>query len=240
MTKYFWRSVNSPRSCNFSNIDPDIAGLGVRVSLWVPGVIVMAIAGLGHFHAEETGVKTISVTLLGVQICYAWNLVTKQMPAVDMLIGAMILDGLVSITSATFSMKECLAARQLVRAGHLVQFLALAALAVTVRKMAHVSLKSTSEAEGDLCSCFHAYWWGPVDTCKGVSPTFWLYFTWKIITFLHGLYLSLWHMGDYDAAEKSARDDTNTDIDIPKTVYDSIPATAFTKYQSGSQPLSLR
>lgn len=41
-----------------------------------------------------------------------------------------------------------------------------------------------------------------------------------------------YHMPYYDAAEKSTRCDTNTKfLDIEKTVYDSIPATAFTKHR---------
>lgn len=191
----------------------------------------MLIAGLGHFHAEETGVKTINMTLLGAIIYYSWNLSTKQMTAVDILLGTMILDSLTSVTSITFSMKECLAARQLIRVGLLVQLFALFVLAGAMRKLHDASYRGGLGASSDSCPCFQAYWWGPVDTCNGASPTFWLYFTLKVTTFVHNAWLCLWYMEHYDVAEKSARDDKNTSIDIPKTVYDSIPATAFTKYQ---------
>lgn len=205
-------------------MNPDIAGIGARVNLWVPGAIVMLIAGLGHFHAEETGVKNINVTLLVSQVIYGWNLLTKETTAVDQLVGAMIVDCLAFITSITFSMKECLAARKLIRVGHSVQLFSLFVLMKAMTGFHHVS--------DDSCPCFQAYWWGPFDSCNGPSITFWLYFSLKAIAVFHGFWLCFWHMVHYDAAEKSGRDDQNTDIKtIRETVYDSIPATAFTKYQ---------
>lgn len=98
MTRVFWYSESADSLYRCNTLNPDIAGIGVRVSLWVPGAIVMLIAGLGHFHAEETGVKSINVTLLVSQVIYGWNLWTKETSAVDQLVGAMIVDCLTFIT----------------------------------------------------------------------------------------------------------------------------------------------
>jgi hypothetical protein len=104
LTGVFWRFAESPQGCSVLN--PDVAGLGVRVSLWVPATIVMLTALLGHYHAEETGVKGIATTLVGSQIIYTWNLWTKELNPADKLLGSMILDCLTFLTPITFSMKE--------------------------------------------------------------------------------------------------------------------------------------
>ncbi|RPB07121.1 ankyrin [Morchella conica CCBAS932] len=71
-----------------------------------------------------------------------------------------------------------------------------------------------------------------VDSCVGPSTTFWMYLACKAVSTIHGAWLCFLYMDHYDAAEKISREDSNTNIkSIKKTVYDSIPATAFSKYR---------
>ncbi|KAI5843321.1 ankyrin repeat-containing domain protein [Morchella snyderi] len=231
LTGLFWRFAESPQGC--STLNPDVAGLGVRVSLWVPATIVMLVAVLGHYHAEETGVKGIAATLLVAQIIYTWNLLMQELGPADKLVGSMILDCLTFLTPITFSMKECLAARQLIRIGYSVQFCSVVVLAKTMTTFHHTGLEQKLTISVESCSCFQAYWWGPFDSCLGPSKTFWMYLVCKAIATIHGAWLCFRYMDHYDSAEKlSCGDSSNAKIKtIGDTVYDSIPATAFTKYR---------
>lgn len=158
LTRVFWRFAESLQGCSILN--PDVAGLGVRVSLWVPAIIVMWIAVSSHYHAEETGIKVIAPAVLGTQIIYIWNLWTKELSSVDKLVGSMILDCLIFLAPITFSMKECLAARQLIRVGYLVQFLSTVVLVRTMSTFHRTRLRQ-SNTSVESCPCFQAYWWTP-------------------------------------------------------------------------------
>lgn len=218
-------------SCTLSPINADIAGVGVRGSIWLSGTMVIAMALLGHLHAEVTGVKEISPAVLLAQVYYTVNILIGYktgLAAADLLVAAMILDSLTSIFSITFSMKECLASRLLISLGLGFQLFALFVLAFVIAKLPTVGAEEG--AVDASCRCFRAYWWGPVDTCTGVSWSFWLYYGLRFTTWAHDAWLCLWHMHRFDAAEKAARDENNTDIHLESSVYDSIRATTFTKY----------
>lgn len=208
-------------SCSTLNVD--IAALGSRVSLWVSGAIVILMASLGHYHAEETGVTNVKWVVFSAQSIYALNLCIQNSTDADKIVGAMVLDCLSLMGSAIFSMKECLASRQTIRIGFMVQLFCFLVIVTIMRGLEH----------GDSsCLCFQVFWWGLLDSCGGPSPTCWLYFTWRSTSTVHNAWLCYYHMPYYDAAEKSTRCDTNTKfLDIEKTVYDSIPATAFTKHR---------
>jgi ankyrin repeat protein len=193
---------------------------------------------LGHFHSEETGVKELGIALLFAQVYYTLNLLKglswlrkredMELSTLDAPIGAMMLDANISIVSATFSMKECLAARQLIRWGLFSQTFALAVVALVMADLSNL----VPENPDPLCRCITVIWWGPFDTCHGPSVNFWLYFALRSLTWIHDLWLCCWHMGRYDAAEKASRPRFDFDtFHISKTVYDSVPATAFTKYR---------
>jgi hypothetical protein len=104
-------------------------------------------------------------------------------------------------------------------------------LAKTMSSFHHTGLEQKLDISVESCPCFQAYWWGPFDSCVGPAKTFWMYLVCKAVTIIHGVWLCFSYMDHYDAAEKFSRGDSNTNIKgIGNTVYDSIPATAFTKY----------
>jgi hypothetical protein len=175
------------------------------------------------YHAEETGVTNVKWVILSAQFIYGLNLCIQNVTAADNIIGAMVLDCLSLMGSAIFSMKECLVARQTIRFGFIVQSFCFLVIMKIMRGFQY----------GDSsCPCFQVFWWGHLDSCDGLSPTFWLYFILRITITIHNAWLCYYHMHYYDAAEKLARCDTNTRFrDIEETVYDSIPATAFTKHR---------
>lgn len=191
---------------------------------------------LGHFHAEETGVKEINLALLYAQIYYTLNLIigfNNGMTAMNVFVASMILDALTTLVSITFSMKESLASRIVVRFGFFSQFIALVTIAFVIWRLPVAVQGPTPNATPNRpqCRCYQAYWWGPADTCTGVSSGLWLYFCGKFLVWMHDCWLCLWYTSRYDAAEKAARGDNDTGIEVSKAVYDFIPATSYTKYQ---------
>lgn len=98
--------------CN--TLNPDIAGLGTRIGLWVPGVVVILTSALGHFHVQATEIKSINLTLSISQVVYGVNLCFRANTSADRVVGAIVLDCLALFGSMMFSMKECLSARLIV------------------------------------------------------------------------------------------------------------------------------
>ncbi|KAF1954423.1 hypothetical protein CC80DRAFT_550448, partial [Byssothecium circinans] len=232
-------ALPTTETCPTLSINPDVAGRGVRISLYITGAMAAITAVLGHLHGEVTGIKEISQALFFAQVYYAINLLkglgwfqnkkNTELSAMDALAGVMVLDAYTSIASVTFSMKECLAARQLIRWGLFLQLFALVIVALVMVKLPTFAQENTDGP----CHCLLAFWWERFDACNGPSVNFWLYFFLRCLAWIHHFWLSSWHMGHYDAADKANRTDPYTDYDtlnIGKGVYDSIPATAFTKY----------
>lgn len=219
------------QACESPN--PYIAGLGARVSLWIPAGIVILTAGLGHFHREVMGAKNVHLALFGALIIYGCNLIQDIMP-VGQVIGAMVLDCLLMIDSVPTSMKECLSARHIIRLANLTQYFGLVVTFVLIqRSRSAVIAPETLESDSPLtCDCFQIYWWGVIDSCHGISPSLVVYYLLRATGALHGSWLSLHYTGLYDECEKAERSDCLVpSTRIVKTVHNSIPATATTKYQ---------
>ncbi|KAH8144493.1 uncharacterized protein LAJ45_11504 [Morchella importuna] len=224
------------QACESPN--PYIAGLGARVSLWIPAGIVILTAGLGHFHREVMGAKNVHLALFGALIIYGCNLIQDIMP-VGQVIGAMVLDCLLMIDSVPTSMKECLSARHIIRLANLTQYFGLVVTFVLIqRSRSAVIAPETLESDSPLtCDCFQIYWWGVIDSCHGISPSLVVYYLLRATGALHGSWLSLHYTGLYDECEKAERSDClvpSTRI-IPVIVFSVINRESTLMWYKGAQ-----
>jgi len=221
--------------CNQFDLDPDIAGFGVRFAIYVSRSVTGFAALLGHFYGKITGMKDISLGLFVTVAIYTLNLLKGCGSGVldnsSTLIAAMMLDTLVLVLSITFSMKECLSAYKTTMFCFLLQS---ASLIITMLAVDGFSRESRS-SEDNGCTCFRVHQWISImDTCAGPPFDFWLYYSPRVLGWVHDLWLCYQHVPDYHAAKKTVATDPESisvQADISETMYDSIPATAFTKYR---------
>jgi len=163
------------------------------------------------------------------------------------MVACMTIDGLSAAISVTFSLKETLAARKLIRICVAIQFLALVVVGIMIGR-----LKARTEC------CSQVFWWGAIDSCTGPKPSFWVHFSLRFSAWLHTSWLSLYHMHFYDKAEKATKatdgtkngttpsngtlsrafdylsrgffPDTAEDTNISSSRYNEHYTTTFTKY----------
>lgn len=154
---------------------------------------------------------------------------------VNIFLAILQLDGLISALSVTLTMKEYLS-----RKWRLISTVSLQAVGLIVIASATHFLTNPSDAysltsDNPSCICFEATWWGTISACHGVSLRFWLYFATRILTWTHEIVLLLCYAASYSLAKKLRQEDQGTSWKpqasmISSTVYDSIPATAFSSY----------
>jgi hypothetical protein len=219
---------NGKSECT-AKVDGDIAGDGVRVSVWVQAGFICVIAFFGTMHTRKTGIKELGggllLTHMALTLAVILQLGKRRLSPVDAIISAMILDSQNIALSIQLWMKETLAARWQV-------FLVLLGQAVG---LVFLGLLVASISEGrfttDECGCFSAFWWGWIDSCsRAATPkSFWLYYVLRWIIFLDATWFSWENTQRYHLAEKFERTPVaGRDYNINGIKYSEMPSTVAT------------
>ncbi|KAJ4361440.1 hypothetical protein N0V95_001857 [Ascochyta clinopodiicola] len=130
-------------------INPDIGGIGVFLGLFVPSVVLLIMLFLGHFKAEPSGAKEIGVAQLANTVYLLFNL-AKAMDTInlrELLVACSSLDAVSASLSMTFSDKDVLAARNMIRYGFVCQIVAFG-----IESWAASRILPISKLEISLCS----------------------------------------------------------------------------------------
>ncbi|KAK4163875.1 hypothetical protein QBC43DRAFT_54799 [Cladorrhinum sp. PSN259] len=190
-----------------TNLDADVAGDGVRVSVWVQGGVLLFIAFTGTFHPFTTGIKEVGgglvITHISLAIALAVQMGRKTLSSVDAVIGCLILDAQNSALSIQLAGKETLAARWQAKIVMGAQFLGLVILPIIMTKFHQGAFAK------DGCQCFSFFWWGWLSNCPLFPPSelrvFWVYYALRGLFFVQSGFHTLWNMVSFDEAEKVAK-----------------------------------
>lgn len=61
-------SISASSACGLEEMNPDIAGIGIRIALYVPQILTIFTLVLGHYHTESVGLKGLcNLQLLGMR-----------------------------------------------------------------------------------------------------------------------------------------------------------------------------
>jgi ankyrin repeat protein len=220
--------------CGTIFVDPDLAGIGVRTSLYGFGVLVGLTAILGHFHTEPSPISELSLLLWVSLTATLFNLFKGFIMDISdphRVLVAMILDGYVNCLSIGLSMKETLAYRWKTYLSLGMQALGISGIVAALASLKNSSLVSS---EGEQCRCVDVHWWGLSNTCGHMSTTLWFYLSLQTSGWLHTAWYAVRHSPDYQRARQvPVRTQTpNATIRgaIAESVYESIPATASSAY----------
>lgn len=214
-------------------VDPDLAGIGVRISLYATSGLVVLTAILGHFHAEPSHVAELNLFLWVSLSSILFNIVkgfTYGMHPSQKLLAAMITEGYVNCLSIGLAMKELLACRWKTLCTVVLQFLGVLGVIACL-----ADLNKVDEKVGDdgSCACLQFQWWGSSSTCGRVSRTLWLHVCLLFLNWIYGTWFVLRHFSKYELARKARSDDKGhraAQGTMAKSIYDSIPATASSTY----------
>ncbi|KAF8248522.1 hypothetical protein K440DRAFT_679801 [Wilcoxina mikolae CBS 423.85] len=189
-----------------ATVDPDIAGFGARVAVWVQICLLMLVSLLGTLHWKTpTGIKDIGAGLLVTHVFLAVatviNIDQGRFTPLDAVICAMILDAQNIAISIHIPMKETLAARWQVRISIIGQTFGLDVVGFVVARLSNGTFVTTN------CACFSAFWWGWIGTCANPAPKmFWFYYAYRWISFCDSAFyifkVKEFHLGE--KGEKNA------------------------------------
>ncbi|KAK4225164.1 hypothetical protein QBC38DRAFT_483625 [Podospora fimiseda] len=190
-----------------TDLDADIAGDGVRASVWVQGGVLLFIALTGTFHPFTTGIKEVGgglvITHISLAIALAVQMGRQTLSSVDAVIGCLILDAQNSALSIQLAGKETLAARWQAIIVMLAQASGLVVFAVIMSQFTSGSFVT------DECQCFSVFWWGWLSNCSlfpsAEHTVFWLYFALRCLFFAQCSFHTMWNTRTFDEAEKIAR-----------------------------------
>ncbi|KAF6812844.1 hypothetical protein CMUS01_12963 [Colletotrichum musicola] len=218
---------NNERNCDqYVEIDADIGGPGIRFAVWAQGIVLLAIAIIGTFHAKATGIKEIgaglAITHFSLAIALLVEMAKKQVKdgnvtqlnAADAILGAMILDSQNVALSIPLVTKETLASRWQVCAMVFCQAFGLVLTGILVGNFGDgvfpIELKQVKKPE--TCDSVRVVWWGLLSTPLSnsqdeqyTSPemaVFWVYFTFRWLLCLHSSFHALFNMSIFHRAEK--------------------------------------
>jgi hypothetical protein len=187
--------------CEAIFVDSDLAGIGVRTSLYGFGALVGLTAILGHFHSEPSPIRELSLLLWVSLAATLFNLFKGFIMDISdshKVLVAMILDGYVNCLSVGLSMKETLAYRWRTNLSLGLQVLGISGIIAAL-----TSLRDNSAALGSerQCECVDVHWWGLSNTCGRMSTTLWLYVSLQTSNWLH----TAWHTLRYSPNYQRAR-----------------------------------
>ncbi|CZR56611.1 uncharacterized protein PAC_06500 [Phialocephala subalpina] len=195
------RGINS--NCKVI-IDGDVGGIGVRIAFWVQEGVIFIAAFTGLFHQKHTAAKEVGAGLLITQTSFSIALLVQMaqhtLSPADAGIGLMLLDSLNIALAMQLFMKRPLASRWQVCTVLVGQLLGLAVIAVLMVQFDHGRFITEN------CKCFTFFWWAWLSSCSPVSsleaPTFWIYYGFRCLNFLHNCCFSLKHTWDFDMCDK--------------------------------------
>lgn len=222
------------RQCDNITVDPDLAGIGVRTSLYGFGGLIGVMALIGHFHTEPLPVTELTVlvwvSLSSTLFNLAKGFILGMSPSQKLLI-AMVLDGYINCLSIVLAMKEALAYRRRTICSLLLQTLGISSMIAVLSSLRADPMKP---GEIDDCFCIRIQWWGSSDTCEHISVTLWLYVSLQMMGLIDTTFFALRQSPYYQRARQvrdggEAVSATKPPL-IAETVYDSIPATASSAY----------
>lgn len=220
--------------CQAILVDPDLAGIGVRTSLYVTSGLVVIMAVLGHFHAEPLPVAELNLFLWVLLSSILFNIVkgyTSGMHPSQKLLAAIITEAYINCLSIGLAMKELLAYRWKTLCTLTLQLFSVLGLIT--------SLAGLNEAHAEMgdegrCACLRVQWWGSSSTCGQVSSTLWLHVSLLLLNWAYAAWLVLRHSSKYERARRAKSDDKarsgGSQGTTARSIYDSIPATASSTY----------
>jgi hypothetical protein len=250
--------LNSGQVCG-TNLDGDIGGDGVRISIWTQEAVLLFIALIGSFHPFDSGAKEVGAGLVITHVSLTCALLVglgrQTLTSVDAAVGSMILDAQNLALSIQLAMKATLASRLQVWIVVLSQTLGLIALPIFM-----VGLdRGLFATEG--CTCFSVFWLARLTDCPAANSSdevtiFWVYYVFRCTLFLQSSFHSVRNANKFDLADLEERthpeDRKNTrlaphkdpcdlkDITFPKPLfspktgetikYKDYPATATSSY----------
>jgi hypothetical protein len=186
-----------------ANVDGDIGGIGVRAAFWVQEGISVLSALTGIFHDRPTAAKEVGAGLVITQTSLSMALLVQMrqglLSPVNAAVGLMILDAQNLALSIQLSVKDMLAARW--QAGTVLcsQLIGL----VTIAVLMDFFNRGRSVAEG--CACFSFFWWAWLHSCSPVlleMATFWVYYGFRCLNFIHDCYFCLTNCQEFHRIEK--------------------------------------
>ncbi len=146
----------SEKDCD-TNLDADISGDDVRMSIWAQIGMLIVISTMGIFHAYDTGLKEVASGLVLTHVSLVIAIVVQMrrgtLSSVDAAIGAAILDAQNVALQIPLTAKETLAARW-----QLILLLPIQTLGLVVLPFIVVGLDRHHFASED-CRCFYVFWW---------------------------------------------------------------------------------
>jgi hypothetical protein len=153
---------DSDKACS-TDLDADVSGDGVRVSIWAQIGVLIIISVIGVFHPEDTGIKEVGGGLILTHISLVIALLVQMrrgtLTSVDAAIGAAILDAQNMALLIPLTAKEVLAARWQVIILIPTQIFGLVILPLIV-----VGLDNGDFTPKD-CRCLLVFWWSWISSC---------------------------------------------------------------------------
>ncbi|KAI0387715.1 hypothetical protein F5Y04DRAFT_240822 [Hypomontagnella monticulosa] len=196
-----------------TDVDADIGGDGVRISIWVQEAVLLTIAILGTFHPFSTGAKEVGaglvITHVSLVIAILVQMGQQTLTSVNAVVGAMILDAQNNVLSIQLVAKETLASRWQVWVVLLSQALGIVVLPIVVANFTRGSFTIED------CNCFSAFWWAWLSDCATLSgesseaSVFWVYYGFRCLIFCQSCFHSLYNTRKFHEAEKDERDASN-------------------------------
>lgn len=191
-----------------TGIDADVAGMGVRIAVWVQVGVLILITLMGNFHLKATGAKEIGAGLVLTHVSLAIALLVQlrrgTLSPPDAAAGAMILDAQNMALSIQLVAKETLAARWQVGIVVLTQVFGLSIVPVLVS-----NLFAGSFATGE-CGCLTVFWWAWLSNCLPSSrerAVFWVYYASRCVGFCQAAFHAIYNTETFHQAEPKGRGD---------------------------------
>jgi len=224
--------------CN-TNVDADISGDGVRISIWAQVGTLIVISVIGVFHNYDTGIKEVGggliLTHASLAIALMVQMTRGSLSSVDAAIGAIILDAQNMALQIPLTAKETLAARWQVILLIPTQIVGLVLVPILIVRLTNGNFAS------DDCKCLHVFWWSWLSDCSAFPShelsVFWVYYTLRWVTFVQSTFHSLWNAPRFHEAEKSERSGTNVQkVEVVKStlpdpyLYEQYPASISLTY----------
>ncbi|KAF8535852.1 hypothetical protein BDD12DRAFT_808230 [Trichophaea hybrida] len=230
--------TTTPGDC-IVDLDADLAGVGVRASLYVQGIVASGILFLGLVHREDTGVKEIGASLMLSQLALTTSLALRMklgtLNHLDAIFGLISLDAQLAAVSMLLSTKQVLAARWMVILVCFCHLVGFATLGIGMGRFKYVVMVA------DGCENFTIGWYGITRPFQGPSPVYWLYFTWRIICWVRNQWVCFCVMDIYNEKEREEKYSERTDTeampdpqsstaDVPPCSYQQRSSTIFTDF----------
>lgn len=189
-------------------IDADIAGIGIRIALWVQIGALVILTFVGSIYCRALGAKEIGAGLVVTHTSLAVALVVQMkygtMTSADAIVGAMLLDAQGSAMSIVLVAKNVLAARWQTWISIFCQTFGLTVLFICVIKFGDGDFVNRSD---DAWLCLKPFWWGWIADCPETAEAqefnvFWLYLVLRVFASIHTALFAATNTGQFHCAEK--------------------------------------